>query len=114
MLCPHCFQSQMGDEHHVSGQGQRLGLPCRRSGSIQPKSVGWSISESLATPLVNEALKKAIESRRPNTEQLLHYSDRGCQYTSDEYHRVLKTMSITCSMSGTGCCYDNAVIERFF
>lgn len=78
------------------------------------KVVGWSLSESLATPLVSEALKKAIESRRPNTEQLLHHSDRGCQYTSDEYQRVLKTMKITCSMSRTGCCYDNAVMERFF
>jgi len=78
------------------------------------KVVGWSVSESLATPLVSEALRKAIESRRPDTDQLLHHSDRGCQYTSDEYQRALKTMKITCSMSRTGCCYDNAVMERFF
>lgn len=78
------------------------------------KVVGWSVSESLSTPLVSEALRKAIESRRPDTEQLLHHSDRGCQYTSGEYQRVLKTMNITCSMSRKGCCYDNAVMERFF
>ena len=76
--------------------------------------IGWSMSESLATPLVSEALKKAIEARRPNTSQLLHHSDRGCQYTSDEYQQLLRTMSITCSMCRTGCCYDNAVMERFF
>ena len=75
------------------------------------KVVGWSVSESLATPLVSEALRKAIESRRPDTSQLLHHSDRGCQYTSDEYQRALKTMNINCSMSR---CYDNAVMERFF
>jgi len=78
------------------------------------KVVGWAISESLATPLVNEALRKAIENRRPDPKQLLHHSDRGCQYTSDEYQQVLRTLEITCSMSRTGCCYDNAVMERFF
>jgi len=78
------------------------------------KVVGWSISESLATPLVSQALRNAIESRQPNTGQLLHHSDRGCQYTSDEYQQQLRTLGITCSMSRTGCCYDNAVMERFF
>lgn len=78
------------------------------------KAVGWSISDSLATPLVSEALRKAIENRQPGGDQLLHHSDRGCQYTSDTYQRTLKTMNITCSMSRTGCCYDNAVMERFF
>ena len=76
--------------------------------------VGWAMSESLATPLVSEALKRAVETRRPDTSKLLHHSDRGCQYTSDEYQSLLRTMSITCSMSRTGCCYDNAVMERFF
>ena len=78
------------------------------------KVVGWSLSDSLATPLVSTALRRAVEARRPDTKQLLHHSDRGCQYTSDEYQRTLRTMNITCSMSRTGCCYDNAVMERFF
>ena len=78
------------------------------------KVVGWAISESLATPLVSTALRRAVESRNPETEQLLHHSDRGCQYTSDEYRSTLRTLGITCSMSRTGCCYDNAVAERFF
>ena len=76
--------------------------------------VGWALSESLATPLVSRALRTAIEQRRPVTRDLLLHSDRGCQYTSEEYQGQLKTMSITCSMSRTGCCYDNAVAERFF
>jgi putative transposase len=78
------------------------------------KVVGWSIADSLATTLVSTALKNAIELRRPETGQLLHHSDRGCQYTSDDYRTTLRTLGITCSMSRTGCCYDNAVMERFF
>ena len=78
------------------------------------KIVGWAISDSLATPLVCRALRHAIETRRPDASKLLHHSDRGCQYTSDLYQQTLKTLGITCSMSHTGCCYDNAVMERFF
>ena len=78
------------------------------------KIVGWSISDSLETPLVSKALLNAIESRRPDTTQLLHHSDRGCQYTSDEYRGILKRLRITVSMSHVGYCYDNAVMERFF
>ena len=78
------------------------------------KVVGWALSDSLATPLVSKALRCAIENRRPSTEDLLVHSDRGCQYTSDAYQSQLRAMNITCSMSRTGCCYDNAVMERFF
>ena len=78
------------------------------------KVVGWSISTSLATELVSDALRSAIERRRPDCKQLLHHSDRGCQYTSDTYQQTLRLLGITCSMSRRGCCYDNAVMERFF
>lgn len=78
------------------------------------KVVGWSIGDSLATGLVSEALRRAIESRRPDGKRLLHHSDRGCQYTSDSYQQTLRTLGITCSMSRTGNCWDNAVMERFF
>lgn len=78
------------------------------------KVIGWSITASLATELVSEALRRAIESRRPDGKRLLHHSDRGCQYTSDAYQKILRTLGITCSMSRTGCCFDNAAMERFF
>jgi putative transposase len=78
------------------------------------KVVGWSLSDSLATDLVADALRLAIEARRPVGSRLLHHSDRGCQYTSDAYRAILRTMNIECSMSRTGSCYDNAVAERFF
>jgi putative transposase len=78
------------------------------------KVIGWSIGSSLATELVSHALRVAIESRRPDSKRLLHHSDRGCQYTSDAYQKTLRTLGIECSMSRTGCCYDNAAMERFF
>jgi len=78
------------------------------------KIVGWAVSPSLATDLVQAALRAAVEARRPNGKQLLHHSDRGCQYTSDAYQQTLRRLGIECSMSRTGCCYDNAVMERFF
>jgi len=78
------------------------------------KVVGWNIGDRLTTSLVTGALKNAIEMRKPETKGLLHHSDRGCQYTSEAFQKIMRTTSITCSMSRTGCCYDNAVMERFF
>jgi putative transposase len=78
------------------------------------KVVGWALGNSLATELVSAALRQAVESRRPVGQHLLHHSDRGCQYTSDAYQQTLRMLGIQCSMSRTGCCYDNAVMERFF
>lgn len=78
------------------------------------KVVGWSLDDSLATDLVSDALRRAIENRRPVGKELLHHSDRGCQYTSEAYQKTLRTLGIECSMSRTGNCYDNAVAERFF
>ena len=78
------------------------------------KVVGWQLGDSLATPLVSGALRQAIESRKPQRGELLHHSDHGSQYTSDDYQKTLQTLGIECSMSRTGNCYDNAVAERFF
>jgi putative transposase len=78
------------------------------------KVVGWSIGASLATELVSDALRDAIERRRPDGSKLLHHSDRGSQYTSDAYQKTLRTLGIECSMSRRGNCYDNAAMERFW
>jgi len=78
------------------------------------KVVGWSIGDDLSTSLVTSAFRKAVEARQPDTQELLHHSDRGCQYTSNQFQQMLKTMNVTCSMSRKGNCYDNAVMERFF
>ena len=75
--------------------------------------VGWALSTTLSTQLPLSALDSAIRSRRPG-RGLLHHSDRGCQYTSAEYRRVLAELGITVSMSRRGNCWDNAVAESFF
>ena len=77
------------------------------------KLVGWSFSDSLATPLISDALSMAV-NQRDIEEGLIFHSDRGCQYTSDEYRTQLHAHKITPSNSRKGCCYDNAVAESFF
>ena len=60
-----------------------------------------------------KALQMAIKRRCPEAG-LLHHSDQGCTYASEDYQVALKAHGITCSMSRRGNCYDNAVMERFF
>lgn len=75
--------------------------------------VGWSMSTSMESRLVVNALAMAIERRLPGADLLLH-SDRGSQYASEHYQRVLDQHDITCSMSRVGNCYDNAPMESFW
>ena len=77
------------------------------------KIVGWSMAEHLRAELVLDALSMALARRRPGAG-LLHHSDRGVQYACDAYRRMLKENAIECSMSRTGNCYDNAVMESFW
>jgi len=77
------------------------------------KIVGWAFSDSLATPIVSDALAMAVQQRKP-TGSLIFHSDRGCQYASATYRTALTLANITPSMSRKGCCYDNAVAESFF
>jgi len=75
--------------------------------------VGWSMSRWINRHLVIDALNMAIGARRPGAE-LIHHSDRGSQYTSDDFRDELLKHGIDCSMSARGNCYDNAVVESFF
>lgn len=75
--------------------------------------VGWSMSRWISRHLVIDALNMAIGQRCPDGA-LLHHSDRGSQYTSDDFRDELERHDIECSMSGRGNCYDNAVVESFF
>jgi len=75
--------------------------------------VGWSMSRRSDRRLVVDALRMAVEARRPQAP-LIHHSDRGGQYSSDDFRNELARHDIDCSMSGTGNCYDNAVVESFF
>jgi len=75
--------------------------------------VGWSISKRMTVDLVERALQMAINIRRPKAGLMFH-SDRGSQYTSARFNRLLNKYKITASMSSVGACLDNAVVERFF
>ena len=75
--------------------------------------IGWSMSRRLSRHLAVNALSMALDQRRPG-DGLIHHSDRGVQYMSDDFQDLLKKHGITCSMSGKGSCYDNAVVESFF
>jgi putative transposase len=75
--------------------------------------VGWAVSPSNDRHLANKALERALKRRCPDAG-LLHHSDRGCTYASEDYQRILETRGITCSMSRRGNCHDNAVMESFF
>ncbi len=69
--------------------------------------VGWSMSRWMSRRIVLAALRMAIDARRPE-EALIHHSDRGGQYTSDDFRDELASHGIDCSMSSSGNCYDNA------
>ncbi len=75
--------------------------------------VGWSMSRRIDRHLVIDALSMALGQRRP-AGVLVHHSDRGSQYTSDDFRDALDEHDIQCSMSARGNCYDNAVVESFF
>ena len=75
--------------------------------------VGWAVSAVNDRHLAIKALEMALKRRYPEAG-LLHHSDQGCTYASEDYQRLLDTRGITCSMSRRGDCYDNAVMESFF
>lgn len=75
--------------------------------------VGWSMSERMTDDLVIAAFSNATVKRRPAAGFLFH-SDRGSQYCSKRFGAIVSKAGGAQSMSGTGCCYDNAVTETFF
>jgi putative transposase len=77
------------------------------------KIVGWSMSERIDSRLVVDALEMAIGRELPG-EDLVAHSDRGVQYASEHYQRLLRKHAVTCSMSRKGNCWDNAPMESFF
>ena len=75
--------------------------------------VGWAVSAVNDRHLVIKALDMALRRRCPGVG-LLHHSDQGSPYASEDYQRVLASRGIACSMSRRGNCYDNAVVESWF
>lgn len=75
--------------------------------------VGWSMSDRIDSRLAVDALEMALRQHHPEGPLLAH-SDRGVQYASEHYQRLLQQHGITCSMSRKGNCWDNAPMESFF
>lgn len=77
------------------------------------KVVGWSMADNMKTALVCDALTMAVKGRNPPPGCLAH-TDRGSQYASKAYQKLLDENGLTCSMSRKGECWDNAPMESFF
>ena len=75
--------------------------------------VGWAVSDRLKKDLALSALQRALVLRQPKAG-ILHHSDRGSQYCSYDYRRMLGRHGFVLSMSGKGNCYDNAMVETVF
>jgi len=75
--------------------------------------IGWATGERLTEGLAHAALQRAL-SERSIGKGLIHHSDRGSQYTSVDYQRLLQAHGLVVSMSRKGNCWDNAVVESFF
>ena len=76
--------------------------------------VGWDLSERNDSTLVCQALRVAVLTRGKINAGLIHHSDRGSTYASDEYQELLGRFNIRQSMSAKGNCYDNAAMESFY
>jgi len=77
------------------------------------KVIGWAMDKRMKSKLVCDALTMALWRRGKPTNVIVH-SDRGSQYCSEAYQRIIKGHRLRCSMSAKGSCYDNAVAESFF
>jgi transposase InsO family protein len=100
--------------HAVPAFGLKLtGLSwCYGPDLFSRKVVGWAMDQSMERGLVIKALQMALLAGKP--QQGLHHSDRGSQYASSDYQKLLVDNTITCSVSRKGNCYDNACMESFF
>jgi putative transposase len=102
-----------------SGTRRSSSSPAARSCISRPSStcprfvVGWALSAVNDRHLTIRALDMALKRRCPEAG-LLHHSDQGCTYASEDYRTRLEQHGITCSMSRRGNCYDNAVMESWF
>jgi transposase InsO family protein len=74
---------------------------------------GWAMSDRITQELTLNALDMAI-TNNPDTNNIIHHSDRGSQYACNEYRKQLKKKGLICSMSRKGNCWDNAPMESFF
>jgi len=75
--------------------------------------IGWAVSNRMKRDLAIRALKMAIALRQPS-KGCIHHTDRGSQYCSHDYRKLLRQQEFQVSMTGKGNCYDNSAVEAFF
>jgi transposase InsO family protein len=102
----------VGDTTELAAPGGRLFLAVLLD-LYSRMVVGWAISAVNDRHLVVRALTNALQRRRP-AAHLLHHTDQGSPYASEDYQRILRDHGVTSSMSRRGNCHDNAVAEAFF
>jgi putative transposase len=103
----------VGDRHHHVRTVEAWLYLCVVIDLHSRMVVAWSMSAVQNRELVIQAVLMALWQRQDRTPVFLH-SDRGCQFTSDQYQRFLKGHNLVCSMSAVGSCADNALVEGFF
>ena len=103
----------MGGRLHVYLDWRRVAVRGGGRRSVQPAGRGVVDAAGVTAQLVLDALTMALW-RRGKPAQLLHHSDQGSQYTSEDFQRLLSAEGITCSMSRRGDCWDNSAVESFF
>lgn len=103
----------MGGRLHLYLDRRRLALRLAVIDLFSHRVVGWPMSDTMTAQLVTDALVMAIR-RRGKPDALLHPSDQGRQYTSEQFHRLMADNGVTCSMSRSGNVWNNAAMESFF
>ena len=103
----------LGIGYHVCPNFGRLVVLAVTLDLFHRKVIGWSMGRWITRQLVIDAFNMAIKNGCFESG-LIHHSDRGVQYASNEFRTLLKTNEIQCSMSRKGDCWDNAVAESFF
>jgi transposase InsO family protein len=103
----------VGDITYIALRGGKFGYLSVLMDLYSRRIVGWEYQESMTANLVLASLRKAIRHRQP-AAHLIHHSDRGGQYASGEYRKVLRRAQMLQSMSDAGNCYDNAFMESCF
>lgn len=110
--CERPNQKWVGDGTYIPTSQGWLYLACEMD-LFSRKIVGWAMSESMDTKLVEAAWNMAVGQRKP-PQGLLHHSDQGSNYTSEAFQQALKKHDCQISMNRVGNCYDNAAMESFF
>ena len=107
-------RAQMGRGHHLHPHVGRIRVSGHRSGLLLPeKVVGYAMADNMKTDLICKAIDMAVR-RCPHQEEVtIFHSDRGSQYTSQQFAKHLKNYKILPSVGRTGVCWDNAWAESF-